>query len=115
MYAALSLALACAALALLSLAMNRHHEQAFSRRPQLLRVRGFRSAGVLSLVTSLVAAIAAQGWGTGPVLWLGLLSVAALLVVLLLPYRPRAVPRLAVFSLASAPVLLLMSLLQVTA
>jgi hypothetical protein len=40
--------------------------------------------------------VAARGWAIGPVLWLGTLTLSAVVLVLgLLPYRPQAIAPLA--------------------
>lgn len=57
------------------------------RRTQTLCLGGW---GLLAL--SFAASVDAQGWGIGPVLWLGALTLAGTLLALwLLPYRPRAI------------------------
>ncbi len=46
----------------------------------------------------------AAGWGLGLVQWFGLLMLSALLLVLLIPYRPRLALSLAGLSLLASPI-----------
>ena len=93
----LSLALAHAGMAALSFAMDRHHEQLTHQRQQmpLQRRALLRLAGVVLLMAAVVPCVMAWGGTVGSVAWLGFLSAGALLVALLLPYRPRAIACLA--------------------
>lgn len=78
----------------LSLAMDRHFEDIHGRgtSPGAMR-RWLQLAGSLALVASLLACLAAQGTAQGWVLWCGVLTVAALLLMALLCYAPRWAPR----------------------
>ncbi|WP_458097566.1 DUF3325 domain-containing protein [Roseomonas sp. WA12] len=76
----------------LSLAMDRHQRDVFGRKLPPHRTRALRLLGWGALPLSLVPCILVQGWAIGPVLWCGLLALAAGLLVLLIPYAPRAVP-----------------------
>jgi hypothetical protein len=68
---------------------------------------GLRSAGWLALLASLVLCAQAWGWAMGPVAWFGVLSLAGLLLVMLLPYWPR----MAMGLVAAVPVWGLVSLI----
>ncbi|MNP76980.1 hypothetical protein D3C76_1743170 [compost metagenome] len=59
-----------------------------------------RTAGWLALLASLVLCAQAWGWAMGPVAWFGAMSLAGMVLVMLLPYRPR----LAVGLVATVPV-----------
>jgi len=100
----LGLALPYAGFTALCLAMERHHEQVFGQRwiPPGRR-RLLRIAGLLLLLASPLPCIAAAGWGVGSVLWCGLLTAAALPLVLLLPYAPRLAVALAPLGLLLTP------------
>jgi hypothetical protein len=76
----------------LSLAMDRHQRDVFGRKLAPHQSRALRLIGWAVLPASVVPCIMTQGWAIGPVLWCGLLSIAAGLLVLLIPYAPRAVP-----------------------
>lgn len=92
----LAICLAYAGFAALCLAMERHHREVFgSRRIPPRRRLALRLAGWVLLAASFPACVAGWGWAFGPVAWCGVLTAAALPVVLLLPYRPRAVAMLA--------------------
>lgn len=87
--------------------LERHYKQVWNRAcPRVLRI-GLRSAGWLALLASLV--LCAQAWGCamGPVAWFGVLSLAGLLLVMLLPYWPR----MAMGLVAAVPVWGLVSLI----
>ncbi len=90
------LALPYAGFTALCLAMERHHEQVFGQRRIAPRLRLLlRLAGWLLLLASPLPCIALAGWGGGSVLWCGMLTAAALLLTLSLPYAPRLAAGLA--------------------
>lgn len=80
----------------LSLAMERHHEQAFGTLavPRARRL-GLRALGTAELLASLQACIALQGPTRGWVLWAGVLTAAALAVILVHTWAARRAPALA--------------------
>jgi len=70
--------------------LERHYKQVWGRTcPQLLR-RVLRGAGWAGLLVSLLLCGGVWGWAMGPVAWFGGISLAAVLLVLLLPYWPRS-------------------------
>lgn len=82
----------CAALlgfATLALAMPRHHKQVWRREASRRRKWLLGGAGWTSLLMSLFLCQAQVGWGRGLVWWAGLLTLAALLVTLILSFRPN--------------------------
>lgn len=98
-------ALCYAGMAALCLGMDRHHQQVWSRKAPL-RQRGLRLLGWLLLAVALWPCIQAWGSSVGVVIWFGLLSAAALVLVLLLPYRPKGAALLMGLALlGSLPVL----------
>ncbi|WP_392885425.1 DUF3325 domain-containing protein [Pseudomonas migulae] len=90
----------------LCLSMDRHHAELLGRKPSTRRRQLMTLAGWLLLALSLWAAVAATGWGLGLVEWCAVLMLSALLLVLLLPYRPRLALSLAGVSLLVSPVAL---------
>ena len=88
----------------LCLSMDRHHGELLGRKPSARRRQGMRIGGWLLLALSLWAAVSAAGWGVGLVQWFAVLMLSALLLVLLLPYRPRLALALAGVSLLASPV-----------
>lgn len=88
---------ACSGFAALSLAMDRHHEDVFGRgkEPTARRRTQLRGAGALALLLSLVVCVALRGATIGPVLWLGVLTAGALVLVAVLTWLPQRVVRLA--------------------
>ena len=88
----------------LCLSMDRHHAELLGHKPTQRRRLGLKLLGWLSLSLSLWAAVVAAGWGLGLVQWFGLLMLSALLLVLLIPYRPRLALSLAGLSLLASPI-----------
>ncbi|MES2584693.1 MAG: DUF3325 domain-containing protein [Pseudomonadota bacterium] len=90
-------ALACAAFSAalggftaLSLAMERHFQDSFGRNRTPGRwVPWLRAAGMCGLVVSLLVCLAVQGATQGWVLWLGVMTAAAIAVVNVLSFAPR--------------------------
>lgn len=76
-------------LSLLALSMSRHHRDLLGKQPSRITTLVLRLAGWMSVAISLVAAIVIEGAVTGTVLWIGILTVAAQVVALLLTYRDR--------------------------
>ena len=91
----LPLTLAYAGLTALAMAMNRHHQAALGARPPAARLRAFRIIGWVLM--ALMVASCLRLWPTGLALSmaLGLVTLAGLPLVFLLPYRPRLMVRLA--------------------
>lgn len=88
----------------LCLSMDRHHAELLGRKPSTRRRQGMKLSGGLLLALSLWAAVSSTGWGLGLVEWLAVLMLSALVLVLLMPYRPRLALVLAGLSLLASPV-----------
>ncbi|MFJ3058111.1 DUF3325 domain-containing protein [Herbaspirillum sp. NPDC087042] len=104
----LALGLAYCAWSALSQAMDRHYADVRGRgaEPAPALRRRLRWLGTLGLLASFAVAVRMQGWSIGLVAGTGLLTVAGVLHVLALSYRPAQVPRLAQRVLACLPLLL---------
>lgn len=97
-----ALLLGCAAFAgalggflALSLAMDRHHEDAYGRGSTPGRRRPWlRAGGTALLLLSLAASLRLQGSTQGWVLWFGMLTAAALTVVGIASYGPQRAARI---------------------
>lgn len=90
-----ALALSFLAFLALALAMDRHHGQILEGRPNA-RFRAFmRLGGTALLCLSALSCVAAYGWSIGLTWWLGILTAAAMPLLLLLAYRPKAIAPLA--------------------
>lgn len=102
-------ALAYAGMTGFSLAMDRHRRQLRpDAGPATARERSaWRCGGWVSMVFSCWASMLAWGPAVGLVAWFGVLMIATLLLVLLLPYAPVWARRLAVLACAAAPVFVL--------
>lgn len=88
----------------LCLSMDRHHAELLGRKPSARRRQGMKLSGWLLLALSLWAAVSSTGWGLGLVEWFAVLMFSALVLVLLMPYRPRLALVLAGLSLLASPV-----------
>jgi hypothetical protein len=88
----------------LCLSTDRHHGELLHSKPSPRRRLGLRVAGGWLLTLSIWPAVAATGWAQGPVEWCAVLMLSALLLVLLLPYRPRLALSLAGVGLLASPV-----------
>lgn len=101
------LMLALAGFACLALSMERHARQAGLRINHKGHLSWFGISGWALLAITFLMAITDAGWGFGLVLVFGVLSLAALLVVGLLTYRPALLIAIATGSgLAGAALLL---------
>ena len=97
-------ALAYSGLAATSITMDRHYADIHGRGKEAsptTRLR-LRTLGWIGLALSFMACIGASGWHIGPVLWCGILSLAAWSVTLLLQYHPRKVMHSAWIGLPAA-------------
>lgn len=84
-----SLLLAYTGMLSLCLGLERHYKQIWQRAPSALLRRLLRLGGWLALTGSFATSVLAWGWAMGPVGWFGLMSVAGITLVLLLPYAAR--------------------------
>lgn len=83
--------LALAGLACLALAMEEHHHWLTGRAPSAQTRRGLRLAGSMLLAASWLSACATWGPAMGSIAWCGLLTLAAIPLVLSRTYiNPRA-------------------------
>ena len=97
--------LAYAGFSALCLAMDRHYENVFDRGIPRRHRLPLRLLGWLGLALSLAACAAAWGWSYGTVEWVGILSLAGLLLIWFLAYWPRAALAAGGACAVAAPVL----------
>jgi hypothetical protein len=88
----------------LCLSMERHYAQLLGRKSSLKARRGLRFVGWLLLGLALWAAVSVGGWAFGLVRWCAVLMLSVLLLVMLMPYRPRMALSLAALSLLCSPI-----------
>ena len=100
----LTLLMCYAVFTALCLGTDRHHGELLRSKPSPRRRLGLRAAGWLLLTVAIWPAVSAAGWGLGLVHWCAVLMLSALLLVLLLPYRPRLALILAGVGLLASPV-----------
>ncbi len=94
----LSFALAYAGFTAVCLAMDRHCGHVFRRPPARRTATMLRISGYALLALAAVPCPRALDGSTGFVMWLGVLSVASLALIFLLPYAPRLAAALAVIT-----------------
>ena len=80
-----SLLLAFSGMLGLCLGLERHFKQIWQRAPSPGLRRTLRTAGWLALAASFATSVLAWGWAMGPVGWLGMVSLAGLALVFLMP------------------------------
>ncbi|MGH8449452.1 DUF3325 domain-containing protein [Pseudomonas sp.] len=100
----LALMMCYAGFTALCLSTDRHHGELLHSKPSPARRLSLRAAGWLLLVLSIWPAVTVTGWSQGLVEWCAVLMLSALLLVLLLPYRPRLALILAGIGLLTSPV-----------
>ena len=88
----------------LCLSTDRHHGELLHSKPSPRRRLGLRVVGWLLLTVSVWPAVTIAGWSQGLVEWCAVLMLSVLLLVLLLPYRPRLALILAGVGLLASPV-----------
>ncbi|WP_130908108.1 DUF3325 domain-containing protein [Pseudomonas sp. Sample_16] len=88
----------------LCLSMDRHHADLLGRKPSTRSRQWLKVAGWVLLAISLWPAVSAMNWALGLVDWFAVLMLSALLLVLLIPYRPRLALALAGVSLLASPI-----------
>ncbi|QHF43357.1 hypothetical protein PspS35_05965 [Pseudomonas sp. S35] len=106
----LALLMCYAGFTALCLATDRHHGELLHSKPSPRRRLGLRVAGWSLLGVAIWPAVSVAGWGQGLVEWCAVLMLSALLLVLLLPYRPRLALILAGAGLLASPVAALATL-----
>lgn len=79
----------------LCLSMPRHRREVITRSIAAHWDAGLRGLGSALLLAAFCVAVVRDGAAIGAVLWTGLLTLGALLVVLMLSYAPRQLPVLA--------------------
>lgn len=107
-------ALAFSGFAANGITMDRHYAALHGRGKEpapAIRLR-LRTLGWLGLALSFAACIGASGWHIGPVVWCGVLSIAAWTVALLLQYAPRTAVQGAWIGIPAALVVLSLLLLR---
>ncbi|TBN44462.1 DUF3325 domain-containing protein [Pseudomonas sp. BGI-2] len=100
----LALLLCYGGFTVLCLSMDRHHADLLGCKSSARRRKTFKLSGWLLLAVSLWAAVSKTGWGLGLVEWFAVLMLSALLLVLMMPYRPRLALSLAGLGLLVSPV-----------
>ena len=86
------LGLSYLSLALFALAKFGHFKDVFNRPPAQWQSHLLSLFAWLLLIFSLSACVQDQGWAYGSILFMGIISLAAMLVILILSYSPRHLP-----------------------
>lgn len=98
----LGLCLALAAWCLLSLGLEKHHQQVFAGGFRPARARALRGAGWVLLALDFGLFAYGWGWAQGPIFWTAALIVSALAWTLLMTMAPKASTKVAAAALVSA-------------
>ena len=85
----IALFLALCGFGAMALAMRRHHRDLFGTQPSPRHSLALRATGWMLLGLSFAVCIVASDWSVGSVLWLGILTVAALICALTVTYAQR--------------------------
>ncbi|MGR3888081.1 DUF3325 domain-containing protein [Pseudomonas sp. 1152_12] len=100
----LALLMCYAGFTALCLSTDRHHGELLHSKPSSARRLTLRAVAGLLLALSIAPAMVVSGLAQGLVEWCAVLMLSALLLVLLLPYRPRLALILAGVGLLASPV-----------
>jgi hypothetical protein len=87
---------AFAGFAALCLAMDKHQPELIGSRLTGTNKRLLRCSAIAVFTAAYASAVAVAGWRFGFVEWVGGIMIAALVLTLLIPYRPRWIVRMAV-------------------
>lgn len=90
----------------LCLSMARHYADLMGGALAAGRGRRLKVGGWVLLVSSSWAAVSADGWGFGLVQWFAVLMASVLLLVFLMPFRPRWVVLLGLACVSLSPLAL---------
>ncbi|MDX3911620.1 MAG: DUF3325 domain-containing protein [Sphingobium sp.] len=105
----LSLAMAFSGFTVLSLSVPRHHRDMIGGTPAQATTTALRGVGYALLGLALWPCLTAFGTSVGLILWLGLLSAAALLLVGLLAWRPRLTLQIGLGAMLAPVICLILS------
>ncbi|ALN92470.1 MULTISPECIES: DUF3325 domain-containing protein [Lysobacter] len=97
----LGLCLGVAAWCLLSLGLEKHHQQVFASAFNAGRARALRAGGWLLLAAVFALFVYRLGWAQGPIFWFAALIVSALAWTLLMTMAPKASIKVAAMVLLS--------------
>ena len=97
----LGLCLGVAAWCLLSLGLEKHHQQVFAGAFRPARARALRGLGWALLALDFSLFVYAWGWAQGPIFWTAALIVSALAWTLLMTMAPKASTKVAAAVLLS--------------
>ena len=88
--------LSFAAMVLFCLAMDKHRKQVLEQKVSILAVWFFRPAAWLLLLFTTYLSVEQFGWSIGIAVLFGALTIATLVLILLLTYRAKIVPYVAI-------------------
>lgn len=88
--------LSFSAMVLFCLAMDKHRKQVLEQKVSTIAVRFFRPTAWLILLFTTYLSVNQFGWSIGISVLFGALTIATLVLILLLTYRARIVPQVAI-------------------
>jgi hypothetical protein len=92
----LLIALSFTSMVLFCLAMPKHRTQMLTNELSWLLVATCKPLAWFLLMVTFYLSVECYGWSIGPALFFGVLSAALLALILLLTYRPKIIPSLAI-------------------
>ena len=84
------------AMVLFCLAMDKHRKQVLEQKVSTIAVRFFRPTAWLMLIFTTYLSVEQFGWSIGVAVLFGALTIATLVLILLLTYRAKIVPQVAI-------------------
>lgn len=100
------LSLGIAAWCLLSLGLEKHHQQVLAAAFNAGRARMLRAGGWLLLAANFALFVSGWGWAQGPIFWFAALIISALAWTLLMTMVPKSSTKVAAVALLSGVVLI---------
>lgn len=91
---------------LLSLGLEKHHQQVFGATFDARRGRALRVAGWALLAIDFALFVTGWGWGQGPIFWVAALILSALAWTLLMTLAPKASTKFAAAAAVGALILI---------
>jgi len=88
--------LSFSAMVFFCLAMDKHRKQVLAQKTPTIMVRFFRPTAWLILLFTTYLSVGQFGWSIGIAVLFGALTISSLLLILLLTYRAKIVPHVAV-------------------
>jgi uncharacterized membrane protein YjjB (DUF3815 family) len=90
------ISLSFSAMVLFCLAMDKHRKQVLAQKVSTVVLHSFRPMAWLILLFTMYLSIEQFGWSIGVAVFFGAMTISTLSLILLLTYRAKIVPRVAI-------------------